>query len=208
MNDHGIGDLYEAIADWFDQNRNKNLVERNYLEALLQNRRPGASVLDLGCGSGEPIARFLIEQGCQVTGVDGSSNMIALCKNRFPDMEWIRADMQTLNLGRKYDAIIAWDSFFHLTHDAQRAMFSVFANHIQKDGMLLFTSGDEHGVAYGEMSGHTVYHASLASAEYHSLFERYGFEVLLHNVNDVTCGNRTVWLVKKTIGAVLTNGVE
>lgn len=197
MDDYGIGQLYEEIADWFDQNRSKSLFERNYLEALLPTNKPSPSVLDLGCGSGEPIARFLIEQGCQVTGVDGSSNMIAMCRKRFPDMEWILADMQTLNLQRRFDAVIAWDSFFHLNHDAQRAMFSVFANHIETGGKLVFTSGEEYGVAYGEMSGHTVYHASLATAEYRSLLDEHGFEILNHTIRDVTCGERTVWLAKK-----------
>lgn len=197
MDDYGIGDVYESIAAWFDQNRSKVLFEKNYLEALLRYCRPGPSVLDLGCGSGEPMARYLIEQGCRVTGVDSSANMIAMCRERFPDMEWIQADMRTLNLARRFEAVVAWDSFFHLTHDAQRTMFSIFTDHLETAGILLFTSGDEYGIAYGEMNGHTVYHASLDSAEYQALLEQHGFDVLRHTVNDVTCGERTVWLAKK-----------
>jgi hypothetical protein len=39
------------------------------------------------------------------------------------------ADMRTLALGQQFDALLAWDSFFHLTRDAQRAMFARFAAH-------------------------------------------------------------------------------
>ncbi|UFH52333.1 trans-aconitate 2-methyltransferase [Spirosoma sp. KNUC1025] len=198
MNDHNIGVIYEDLAEWFDQNRTKQLLEKPYLEALLPDCRSTASVLDLGCGSGEPIARFFVEAGCYVTGVDGAANMIDLCRQRFPDMEWIQADMRGLQLHRTFDAVIAWDSFFHLTHDAQRAMFPVFASHTAAGGRLLFTSGSEHGIAYGIMRDHTVYHASLDSAEYQSLLEANGFEVLQHTLNDVTCGGRTVWLARKT----------
>ncbi|WP_420148947.1 class I SAM-dependent methyltransferase [Spirosoma sp.] len=197
MNDHGIGKLYEDIADWFDQNRSKQLIEKSYLDVLVTRIKPAPSVLDLGCGSGEPIARYLIEQGCQITGVDGAASMIAMCQKRFPNMEWIRADMRGLRLERRFDAVIAWDSFFHLDQDAQRSLFPVFANHTRNGSVLLFTSGSDHSVAYGEMNGHTVYHASLDTAEYQSLLEENGFDVLIHAINDVNCGGRTVWLAKR-----------
>ncbi|GAB3701924.1 class I SAM-dependent methyltransferase [Spirosoma flavus] len=197
MNDEGIGAAYEAIAHWFDQNRAKNLFEKNYLDIVLQHCQSNASILDLGCGTSEPIARYLIEQGCYVTGVDNSVNMIAMCSQRFPDMEWIVADMTAINLPRKFGAVIAWDSFFHLDHDTQRAIFQVFADHTEDGGVLLFTSGTEHGVAYGEMDGHAIFHASLDTVEYQSLLKQHGFDVLKHKVNDETCGNRTVWLARK-----------
>src|SRR4051812_18321088 len=149
MNDYGIARVYEKLAAWFDQNRSKTLLEKPYLTALLEKVRPNPSVLDLGCGSGEPIARFLIEAGCQLTGVDGSAAMIALCRQRFPQMEWMQADMRELHLGRKFDAIIAWDSFFHLSGQDQRAMFAIFLSHIDQGGVLLFTAGFEQGEEYG-----------------------------------------------------------
>jgi SAM-dependent methyltransferase len=52
--------------------------------ALLPSR---ASGLDLGCGSGRPIARTLIERGCQVTGVDAVPAMIILCEQAFPSAD-------------------------------------------------------------------------------------------------------------------------
>ena len=81
-------------------------------------------MLDIGCGSGEPIARYLVEQGCNVTGVDSSPDLIALCAASFPDLAWHVADMRTLSLARRFDGLLAWDSFFHLGHDDQRRMFA------------------------------------------------------------------------------------
>jgi hypothetical protein len=37
--------------------------------------------------------------------------------------------MRQLALGRPFDGIVAWDSFFHLGHDDQRRMFAIFADH-------------------------------------------------------------------------------
>jgi len=50
--------------------------------------------------------------------------MIALARARLLDDEWIVADMRHLALGRQFDGILAWDSYFHLSQDAQRAMRS------------------------------------------------------------------------------------
>ena len=191
-----ITQIYEDIAGWFDQNRRKTLEEKAYLELLLSNTKMNPSILDIGCGSGEPIAKFLIEKGCQVTGIDNAAKMIAICRERFPTMEWIQADMRNLSLPRKFDAIIAWDSFFHLGYQAQQAMFSLFRMHLTDKGVLLFTSGSEHGEAYGTMQGHRVYHASLDSADYRLRLEAEGFEVLIHTISDPVC-DRTVWLAKQ-----------
>jgi hypothetical protein len=52
-----------------------------------------------------------------------------LCQTRMPEQEWIVADMRSLTLGWQFDGVLAWDSFFHLTHDDQRGMFPIFAAH-------------------------------------------------------------------------------
>jgi len=64
-------------------------------------------VLDIGCGMGEPIGRYLVEAGLAVTGVDSSASLIAMCRERFPDHEWLVADMRTLGLGRRFDGLLA-----------------------------------------------------------------------------------------------------
>ena len=160
--------FYERLADTWDRDRGipGRLMERPYLDRSHRGSSRVRGVLDLGCGSGEPIARYFIERGYDVTGVDAAPAMIALCRKRFPSCTWIEADMRTLALGRRFDAIIAWDSFFHLDQDEQRAMFPVFQHHIEPGGMLLFTSGPEAGAAIGSMYGEDLFHASLAPDEY------------------------------------------
>lgn len=137
--------LYERHAHAFDKGRNRALFEKGWLERFRALVPQGGSVLDLGCGMGEPIARSLIEAGYALMGVDSSSSMIALCESRFPAQTWLVADMQSLALARRFDGIIAWDSFFHLTPDDQRGMFPVFAAHAAPNAALMFTSGPSHG---------------------------------------------------------------
>jgi hypothetical protein len=105
--------------------------------------------------------------------------------------------MRTLELGRGFDGLLAWHSFFHLSPGDQRPMFERFARHLSPGGVLMFTSGSEEGSAMGEWQGEALYHGSLSSAEYAKLLERHGFEVLQHVERDPECGDATIWLARK-----------
>lgn len=173
------------------------LMEKGWLDrflALLPPSRP--AVLDIGCGSGEPMGRYLVERGCRLTGVDSAPEMAALYADRLPGQAWHVADMRSLRLGRAYDGILAWDSFFHLCPEDQRGMFPVFRAHAAPRAALMFTSGPAQGVAMGTFEGEPLYHASLDAAEYRALLEANGFAVVAHAVEDPHCGGHTVWLAQ------------
>jgi trans-aconitate methyltransferase len=189
--------LYQRHARAWAQERGNRLLEKEWLDRFRHLLPPVANVLDIGCGSGEPIARYLVEQGCDITGVDSSPEMIAMCEGRFPLQNWLTADMRVLSLGRTFDGILAWDSFFHLRHSDQRRMFPVFRKHAAPRAPLMFTSGPSHGEAIGAYKGEPLYHASLDSAEYHALLNENGFDVVAHVVEDPNCGLHTVWLARR-----------
>jgi SAM-dependent methyltransferase len=188
--------VYEAKAAAFDRLRSRALFERPWLERFLALVSTGAPILDLGCGTGEPIARHLIAAGHPVTGVDAAEPMLAIARNRFPAAAWLHADMRFLDLGRRFGGIVAWDSFFHLTHDDQRAMFPIFARHLAPGGALLFTSGPQDGEAVGAVDGAPVYHASLSPAAYAGLLEANGHAVRAFVAEEADCDRHTVWLAR------------
>lgn len=190
-----VVDLYERHARAYDRDRGRSLrQERPWLERFLSHVAPGGTVLDVGCGMGEPIAAHLIGRGFSVVGVDASPAMIELCRARFPGQEWLVADMRGLELGRRFHGVLAWDSFFHLSVDDQRGMFPRFAAHARPGAPLLFTSGPAEGEAIGSYRGEPLYHASLGPEEYEQLLGTNGFVVRRHVVEDPECGERTVWL--------------
>src|SRR5829696_3329856 len=131
--------LYERHALAWDTERDRSLFERPWLDRFSELMPQRGSILDLGCGAGEPIARHFIEQGFRVSGVDASQTMIAVCRDRFPQETWRVGDMPTLDRGFGFDGIIAWDSFFHLAYDDQRRMFPIFRAHARWNTLLMFT---------------------------------------------------------------------
>jgi trans-aconitate methyltransferase len=189
--------LYAKHARRFDAARTGSRMERPYLDAAAALSPPPGRVLDLGCGSGEPVARYFVERGYQVTGVDAVAEMIELARARFPQMTWRQADMRRLDLGERFDVVIAWDSFFHLPPDDQRAMFGTFRRHTAPGGALVFTSGPSEGEEVGgDLFGDVLYHASLDTAEYAALLRDHGYEVVRHQVEDPDCGGHTVWIAR------------
>jgi SAM-dependent methyltransferase len=189
--------LYADAAGAWDRRRSRALFERGWLERFRALVPPGAAVLDLGCGTGDPVAAWLIAAGHPVVGIDFAEPMLAIARARFPGAEWRAGDMRELALGRRFGGIVAWDSFFHLTADEQRAMFPHFAAHLAPGGALLFTAGPAAGEAMGEVEGRPVYHASLSPAEYAGLMEAHGLAPRAFVAEDPDCAGHSVWLARR-----------
>ncbi len=190
--------VYEQYGPRFDAERSKTLFERKWLrrfEALLPER---AAILDVGCGAGEPIAHYFIENGHEVTGIDFAESMIALAKQRFPNHRWLVADMRTFDLPRQFDGIIGWHSFFHLTPAEQRGTLERFAGHLRPEGVLLVTVGPEEGETIGHVGGQPVYHSSLSLEAYREILHRLGMTIIDFVAEDPECGFATVLLAQKT----------
>jgi len=186
---------YHVVAEDFARARTRALHERRWLDRAL-GFAPGRAVLDLGCGPGRPIATYLAERRCQMTGVDGAPAMCALYQQNLPLADVYKADMRGLDLGLRFDLILAWDSLFHLTPANQRAMFATLAAHARPRAVLLFTSGPDALEGAGLAAGAPVYHASLSPADYRSGLESAGFEVLDFVANDPDCDGHTVWMAR------------
>ena len=193
-----IVDLYQRHAGlWASARARENeFYERAWLDRFSALLSAGATILDLGCGTGKPMAMHLHGRGFLVTGIDSSPAMVAMFQARLPDQPAWVADMRTLSLGQRFGGILAWDSFFHLNHEDQRRMFTVFQAHAAQRGALMFTSGPAHGEALGELGGEPLYHASLDAAEYRQRLGDAGFAVVATLAQDSACGGRTVWLAQ------------
>jgi SAM-dependent methyltransferase len=200
MHEHAsrIIDLYRRHAEAWTRARGNRLIETAWLDRFCALLPENSSVLDIGCGSGEPMARYLIECGSEVTFVDSAPEMIALCRRNFPGGTFHIADMRSLSLNRHFNGILAWDSFFHLCPDDQHRMFPIFRAHAAPHAALMFTSGPARGRAIGTLEGEPLYHASLDPDEYRALLDENGFHMIAHQAEDPHCGGHTVWLAQLT----------
>ena len=195
MSPEDILPTYNRLATDYARSRDRTLYERRWLDRALAHA-PGRRVLDLGCGPGRPIAAYLADRRCAVTGVDGAPAMIRLFRQALPQARAIEADMRVLELGESFDIILAWNSLFHLDAADQRGMFATFAAHARPRSVLVFTSGPVAAEGYGEVSGAQVYHASLSPGEYRTMLAAHGFEELAFTPEDPDCNGHSVWMAR------------
>ncbi len=190
---------YDAAGPEWAKGRDRRLIERRWLDRMLAAapRHVGRRrVLDLGCGNGAPIARYLADRGAEVTGVDAARTMLMLFQEQVPNARAFHHDMRGLHLGEQFDAIIAWNSFFHLSGPDQQSMFPTFAEHAAPGCALMFTSGPSAGTAIGDVAGRPVFHESLSPKTYKGLLEMHGFKPLAFIPEDPDCSMHSVWLAR------------
>jgi len=190
-----IAGIYDRNAGEWLRLRGRRLIERHWLAAFLR-ALPGDRVLDLGCGTGVPMAAALIARGCRVTGVDAAPGMVRRARARFREGRWLVADMRALPALGRFDGILAWHSFFHLPAEDQARMVRTFRRHAAPGAVVMFTSGTECGEAIGRLGGEALYHASLATGDYRALLAAQGFRLLRHVEQDRRCGGATVWMAR------------
>ncbi|MBE7635462.1 methyltransferase domain-containing protein [Sneathiella sp. P13V-1] len=190
-------DVYERLGPRFDAERPKRLQERKWLSRFQELLPSGGAILDVGCGAADPIAAYFIEQGFALTGVDFSTSMLKLARERFPNNNWIEMDMRKLSMGQQFDGIIAWHSFFHLTQEDQKATIKHFADHLKLGGALLLTVGPEEGEVDGMVGGEPVYHSSLSPNGYRQELAKYGIDIVDFMPEDPECDGSTLLLAKK-----------
>lgn len=190
-------DVYERNALRFDRERPKGLHERPWLDRFLQGIAAGGHILDLGCGAGDPIAAYMRRCGYAVVGLDASHAMLAMAQARYPEGEWLHGDMRVLKLGRRFDDIIGWNSFFHLTQEEQRGTLARIADHLRPGGTLMLTVGPAAGEVGGKVGDDAVYHASLSPDEYAACLNADGIDILDFVKEDPGCDFQTVLLARK-----------
>jgi len=178
---------YNAIAAQWDAARTCFYGrERAYVDALLEGLSLPSDVLDLGCGTGRPIAEYILSRGHRVTGVDQADALLNLARARFPDATWINRSIETFVPARKYHAIVCWDALFHMERSLHESVFERIAAMLLPAGKLMLTCGGSdqsatdgmHGFT-DSMFGKTFFYDSYPPAIVLSILGRLGFTSII-----------------------------
>ena len=151
-----------------------------YLRVLLDSLSEGASVLDLGCGSGELLTRRLAER-FQVTGVDLSTGMVELARCNVPNAKFIRGDMAAVEFApESFDGVCAFYSLTHLRPDQLPALLHRVAGWLRPSGLFVASMSNEAdpgSVQDAWVAGVPMYFAGYAAQKNEELVEEAGLSV-------------------------------
>ena len=137
--------FYDALTEDVDY-----AAWADYLRAAVC-RHGGSTdtVLDLACGSGS-LALELSRRGCEVVGVDGSADMLAVAREKAAeegaDVLFLCQDMRQLDLYGTVDAAFCMlDSLNHVLSTADLGeIFRRLGLFIRPDGLLVFDVNTPH----------------------------------------------------------------
>lgn len=189
---------YDQIAEWYARARDPE-IGLPELEDLARQLPPQGRVLDLGCGNGIPISRFLIEEGFDVVAVDSSPEMIERYRAHFPGVPTRCQPIQEACFAAEaFDGVVAWGVLFHLSAADQRTVIFEVSKWLKPGGRLLFTSGDVEDSTEGEMNGVAFRYVSLGVAGYQELLGRAGLKLKSH-ASDAS--DNYVYVAEKVTGS-------
>ena len=163
---------YEAFAAEFISCRGESSIGVATVRRWALALQPGATILDLGCGHGVPLAAALIDDGFIVYGVDASPTLTGAFRSGFPHAQVACEAVERSGFfTRTFDAVLAIGLIFLLEADTQRDLIRRVAEALAPGGRFLFTSPREvctwTDVLTGRASlslGADAYKAILASA--------------------------------------------
>ena len=179
-------DSYNAIApSWDAARRSLSLRERPYLDAFLADLAVPSHVLDLGCGTGRPIAEHILGEGHRVTGVDQAERLLTLARSRFPAARWIESRIEHYAPAEHYGGVVCWDTLFHIERLHHGTLIRRFARWLEPGGKLMLTfGGSEHPAFTDTMFGESFFYDSHAPDRELEILRNAGFEPLVADFID------------------------
>jgi SAM-dependent methyltransferase len=168
---------YDRCAAAYDRMRQE---ESNPELALLTGRlRDGATVLDVGCGAGVPVARSLAQRFA-VTGVDISGEMIRRATANVPAARFVQGDIMAVDFPASYfDAAVSFYAILHLPREEHRALFQRIYRWLKPGGYLLATVSALGEPPYTDhFFGVTMYWSNYGLSDYEQMLVDVGFDLL------------------------------
>src|ERR1051326_3251839 len=106
---------FDHIGQRYDEGFPHKEGQLTGISWLIDRLRPGARVLDVGCGTGVPTTRQLTDAGAHVTGIDISPVMLEIARRNVPEATFVEMDVIDASpaLG-EFDAVVAFFSLLML----------------------------------------------------------------------------------------------
>ena len=172
---------YEGVAAEFLAGRGRapsTAVGAREVRNWARTLPSGATVIDLGCGSGLPITKVLVGEGLNVYGIDASPSLVNAFQHNFPEIPIACESVQdSLFFNRLFDGVIAWGLIFLLLPEDQKRLIKRVADSLVPGGRFLFTSSPEVEPLVWNDAMTGLESRSLGPVEYRKLLSEAGLRV-------------------------------
>lgn len=177
-------EAFDAIGDRYDEAFPHKEGQLAADEWLTRSLPTGSRVLDLGCGTGVPTARRLVDAGFEVVGVDMSNGMVELARQNVPEATFHQLDLADLypggpaDLGR-FDGVAAFFSLLMLPRAEIPTALRTIHDLLRPGGLfavsMVEADVDNRAIPF---LGNTIRVSGYLREELRKVIETAGFEIL------------------------------
>ncbi len=197
MNNKLVKEGYNKVAENYSAQR--DLFKNNkYLGRLVKLLKSGSTILDLGCGSGIPVDKYLVNKGFKVVGIDISEKQVELAKENIPQADYEVKDMADLQWGEyKADAVVSFYAIFHLGRKQHQELFRKINSFLPKEGLILVTMGSSKWEGVEEFHGTKMWWSHYPPEKNNEIIKDAGFKILLDEIDTSGDEKHQVVLARK-----------
>ncbi len=165
----------ERYAEW---GRGVPGAREQYVSRLRSRLVTGATLVDLGCGTGAHATSQLAES-FHTIGVDISRRSIEIARRTAPSASWVVADMASVAFrAESCDGVLALYSLIHVPREEHADVLRAIAQWLRPGGSLVVTmSAGEGGESEGRFLDTDMYWSGFDAHTNVRLVEDAGFEV-------------------------------
>jgi ubiquinone/menaquinone biosynthesis C-methylase UbiE len=183
---YDCAELYDFLGKRYEDAFRNHPLQEQSVRWLINQLQPPASahVLDVGSGTGVPVAKMLAEAGIDVVGIDLSFQMVEIAKQQVPNANFIFADALKFEpLSHKgYDAVVCYFAFLNgHSQEELEAGISKMAGLVRSGGFFVLGTvvGNESKRKCPWIGGTEVEVTSVDKARYLELVDSLALDVLL-----------------------------
>lgn len=198
MSNDLVKEGYNKAAENYSAERD-SFQNQKYLEKLIEYLSTGSTILDLGCGSGIPVDKYLTEHNYKVLGIDISEKQIELAKKNLPEQFFEVKDMSELQETEyQADAVVSFYAIFHMPKEQHEELFKKINTFLPENGLILVTMGSSEWEGIEEdFHGAKMFWSHYGAEKNKEIVRQAGFEILFDEVDDSGGEKHLVILARK-----------
>lgn len=158
MEKTAVIEFFDRCAPWWDSDmvRNEEIISSILTLAGIGK---GMDVLDVACGTGVLFSDYLAREVGSLTAIDISPEMAKLAAAKFPQVNVICGDVETVEFDRQFDAVMVYNAFPHFPDPAK--LIARLAELTKPGGRLTVA----HGMSRAALQAHHSDRASQVSID-------------------------------------------